>query len=147
MIALLQRVNSAAVYINQQNYNHINKGLLIFLGIGHNDSVKDINYLVDKIINFRIFNDNKGKMNLSILDRELEILLISQFTLLADTKQGRRPSFIKSANPELAENLYNLFAEELNKTNLTIKTGKFGKMMDIKLTNSGPATFILNSDS
>jgi len=147
MIALLQRVNSAAVYINQQNYNHINKGLLIFLGIGHNDSVKDINYLVDKIINFRIFNDNKGKMNLSILDRELEILLISQFTLLADTKQGRRPSFIKSANPELAENLYNLFAEELNKTNLTIKTGQFGSMMDIKLTNSGPATFILNSDS
>ncbi len=146
MIALLQRVNSASVYINQQNYNDINQGLLIFLGIGHNDSIQDINYLIDKILNFRIFNDNKDKMNLSIADIQGEILLISQFTLLADTKKGRRPSFIKSANPELAENLYNLFIKELNKTNLIIKTGQFGAMMNIKLTNSGPATFILNSD-
>ena len=146
MIALLQRVTSASVHINQQNYNTINQGLLIFLGIGHNDSIQDINYLVDKIINFRIFNDSKEKMNLSITDIQGEILLISQFTLLADTKKGRRPSFIKSANPKLAKNLYNLFIKELNQTNLIIKTGQFGAMMDIQLTNNGPATFILNSD-
>ena len=146
MIALLQRVNSAAVYINQQNYNNINLGLLIFLGINCNDSIQDINYLLNKIINLRIFNDSQNKMNLSISDIQGEILLISQFTLLADTKKGRRPSFIQSADPEVAENLYNLFIQELNKTNLIIKTGQFGAMMDIKLTNSGPATFILNSD-
>ena len=147
MIALLQRVNSAAVYINQENYNNINQGLLIFLGINCNDSIQDIDYLLNKIVNLRIFDDSKNKMNLSISDIRGEILLVSQFTLLADTKKGRRPSFIKSANPELAKNLYNIFIKKLNKTNLTIKTGQFGAMMDIKLTNSGPATFILNSDS
>ena len=145
MIALLQRVDSAEVHINKQIYNNINRGLLIFLGIKKNDSLKDINYLIDKIIHLRIFNDDKDKMNLSIVDIKGEILLISQFTLLADTKKGRRPSFIQSAEPTVAEKLYNIFIDQLNNFSLIIKTGQFGAMMDIKLINNGPATFILNS--
>ena len=145
MIALLQRVNSAEVYIGQQLYNKINNGLLILLGIDKEDQLKDIEYLINKIIDLRIFNDANGKMNLSIADIKGEILLVSQFTLLARTNSGRRPSFIKSAKPQTAKKLYNIFIDQLNNFNLTIKTGKFGAMMDIKLINSGPATFILNS--
>ena len=147
MIALLQRVNSAEVHINGQCYNDINKGLLILLGIEKNDSDVDISYLIEKIIHLRIFNDNDEKMNLSITDIQGEILLISQFTLLADTQKGRRPSFLDSANPDLAKQMYQLFINQLNKTNLIIKTGQFGAMMDIQLINNGPATFILNSSS
>ena len=145
MIALLQRVDSASVYINQEKYNSINKGILVFLGIDKNDSINDVQYIIDKMIHLRIFNDQNHKMNLSIQDISGEILLISQFTLLANTKRGRRPSFIDSANPKLANQLYNMFINELETNNLIIKTGQFGAMMDIKLTNSGPATFILNS--
>ena len=145
MIALLQRVDSASVYINQEKYNSINKGILVFLGIDKNDSINDVQYIIDKMIHLRIFNDQNHKMNLSIQDISGEILLISQFTLLANTKRGRRPSFIDSADPKLANQLYNMFINELETDNLIIKTGKFGAMMDIKLTNSGPATFILNS--
>ena len=145
MIVLLQRVDSAEVHIEQKLYNKINKGLLIFLGIENNDSVTDIDYLIDKIIHLRIFNNNNNKMNLSITDVQGEILLVSQFTLLADTKNGRRPSFLDSAKPELAKKMYKIFINELNQTNLIIKTGQFGAMMDVRLINSGPATFILNS--
>ena len=145
MIVLLQRVDSAEVYIKQKIYNKINQGLLIFLGIQNDDSIKDIDYLINKIIHLRIFNDNNNKMNLSITDIQGEILLVSQFTLLADTKKGRRPSFLDSAKPNLAKKMYNMFTNQLNKTNLTIKTGQFAAMMDIRLINSGPATFIINS--
>ena len=145
MIALLQRVDSASVYINQEKYNSINKGILVFLGIDKNDSINDVQYIIDKMIHLRIFNDQNHKMNLSIQDISGEILLISQFTLLANTKRGRRPSFIDSADPKLANQLYNMFINELETDNLIIKTGQFGAMMDIKLTNNGPATFILNS--
>ena len=145
MIALLQRVDSAEVHINKQIYNNINKGLLIFLGIKQNDSLKDINYLIDKIINLRIFNDDKNKMNLSIADIKGEILLISQFTLLADTKKGRRPSFIQSADPNVAEKLYNIFVNQLDNFSLTIKTGQFGAMMEVRLINDGPVTILVNS--
>ena len=113
MIALLQRVNSAKVCINQQSYSAINNGLLVLLGIDKNDRLVDIHYLIDKIINLRIFNDNKQKMNLSILDIKGEILVVSQFTLLANIKKGRRPSFIDSAEPKIAEKLYNMFVDKL----------------------------------
>ena len=145
MIALLQRVDSAEVHINKEVYNKINSGLLVLLGIDKNDKLSDIKYLVDKIIHLRIFNDDKDKMNLSIIDIQGEILIISQFTLLADIKKGRRPSFIQSAEPKVAKNLYNIFVDQLHNSNLIIKTGQFGAMMDIKLINNGPATFILNS--
>ena len=147
MITLLQRVDSAEVHINKEVYNKINSGLLVLLGIDKNDKLSDIKYLVDKIIHLRIFNDDKDKMNLSIIDIQGEILIISQFTLLADIKKGRRPSFIQSAEPNIAKNLYNIFVDQLHSSNLIIKTGQFGAMMDIKLINNGPATFILNSQT
>ena len=147
MLALLQRTTSASVNINKQVYSQINEGLVIFLGIENEDSMEDINYLINKIFNLRIFNDNNDKINLSITDIKGDILIISQFTLLANTKKGRRPSFIQSAKPPLAEKLYNIFVSELNKSDLIIKTGQFGAMMDVELINSGPATFILNGKS
>lgn len=147
MIAIVQRVSSAKVSINNKKYNKINKGLLILLGVSKDDSIKDINYLIHKITKLRIFNDNMDKMNLSICDINGDIMVISQFTLLANIKKGMRPSFINAAEPKLAIKWYNLFIDKLSETNLNIKTGKFGAMMDIDLVNQGPATFILDSKS
>ena len=147
MIAIVQRVSSAKVSINNKKYNKINKGLLILLGVSKDDSIKDINYLIHKITKLRIFNDNMDKMNLSISDINGDIMVISQFTLLANVKKGMRPSFINAAEPKLAIKWYNLFIDKLSETNLNIKTGKFGAMMDIDLVNEGPATFILDSKS
>ena len=147
MIAIVQRVSSAKVSINNKKYNKINKGLLVLLGVSKDDSIKDINYLIHKITKLRIFNDNMDKMNLSISDINGDIMVISQFTLLANVKKGMRPSFINAAEPKLAIKWYNLFIDKLSETNLNIKTGKFGAMMDIDLVNQGPATFILDSKS
>tara|TARA_X000001036_G_C20685794_1_gene807564 strand:- start:254 stop:697 length:444 start_codon:yes stop_codon:yes gene_type:complete len=147
MIAIVQRVSSAKVSINNKKYNKINKGLLVLLGVSKDDSIKDINYLIHKITKLRIFNDNMDKMNLSICDINGDIMVISQFTLLANVKKGMRPSFINAAEPQLAIKWYNLFIDKLSETNLNIKTGKFGAMMDINLVNEGPATFILDSKS
>ena len=147
MIAIVQRVSSAKVSINNKKYNKINKGLLVLLGVSKDDSIKDINYLIHKITKLRIFNDNMDKMNLSICDINGDIMVISQFTLLANVKKGMRPSFINAAEPKLAIKWYNLFIDKLSETNLNIKTGKFGAMMDIDLVNEGPATFILDSKS
>ena len=145
MIAILQRVTSAEVYIDDKKYSAINKGLLILLGIHKNDTENDIDYLINKIIKLRIFNDKNNKMNLSILDVNGDVMVVSQFTLLANLNQGMRPSFINSEKPDLAKQLYNIFIEKLNETNLNIKTGKFGSMMNISLVNNGPATFIVDS--
>ena len=144
MIAILQRVTSAEVYIDDKKYSAINKGLLILLGIHKNDTENDIDYLINKIIKLRIFNDKNNKMNLSILDVNGDVMVVSQFTLLANLNQGMRPSFINSEKPDLAKQLYNIFIEKLNETNLNIKTGKFGSMMNISLVNNGPATFIVD---
>ena len=145
MIAILQRVNSAHLYIDQKIYSKINNGILVLLGVNKNDTLYDIEYLINKMVKLRIFNDEKQKMNLSLLDINGDIMIVSQFTLQADLKKGLRPSFINSANPDLAEKLYNLFIENIKKLNINVKTGKFGAMMDVKLINSGPATFILDS--
>ena len=145
MIAILQRVETAEVLIQNQQYNAIEKGLLILLGVSKGDTENDINYLINKIIKLRIFNDQNNKMNLSISDINGDIMVVSQFTLLANIKKGMRPSFINSAEPNLAEKLYDLFIGRLNDTGLNIKTGKFGSMMDICLVNNGPATFIFDS--
>lgn len=147
MIAVLQRVSSAEVHINQKIYSTINTGLLVLLGISKKDTSEDIDYIIKKIMGLRIFNDSNHKMNLSVVDINGEILVVSQFTLLANTKRGKRPSFIGSANIEQANKLYNLFINRMKEyNNLNINTGKFGAMMDIKIINNGPATFILNSE-
>ena len=146
MIAILQRVKSAQVNINNKQYSKINNGLLILLGINKIDTITDVNYLINKIVKLRIFNDDKDKMNLSISDINGDILVVSQFTLLANIHKGRRPNFTESAKPDDAKELYDLFINQLKEyNNLNIQTGVFGSMMDIKLINNGPATFILNS--
>ena len=146
MRVLLQRVNKASVKINNKNFSSINNGLLVFLGIQTKDSIKDVEYLVRKIINLRIFNDENGLMNLSILDKQYSIMLVSQFTLYGNCKKGNRPSFINAEKPEKAKILYQLFIDELNKYNINLKTGKFGANMTVNLINSGPVTLWIDSN-
>tara|TARA_Y100000994_G_scaffold41703_3_gene32595 strand:+ start:9852 stop:10298 length:447 start_codon:yes stop_codon:yes gene_type:complete len=145
MKALIQRVNQASVNINQSEYSKISKGLLILVGIHKNDSVDDIKFIIDKSINLRIFSDENDKFNYSALDIRSELLIVSQFTLHADTSKGRRPSFFDSALPENAEKLYDQVIDEYNKTGLEIKTGEFGAKMEINLINDGPVTIMLDS--
>ena len=145
MIAIVQRVTSAKISINNKTYNKINRGLLVLLGIDKDDSEQDLDYLIHKVTKLRIFNDDMNKMNLSISDINGDLMVVSQFTLLANVQKGMRPSFINAAKPNVAEKWYNLFIDKLTETNLNIKTGKFGAMMDIDLINHGPATFILDS--
>tara|TARA_Y100000590_G_scaffold360755_1_gene417161 strand:+ start:939 stop:1382 length:444 start_codon:yes stop_codon:yes gene_type:complete len=146
MRILLQRVNKASVIINNKKFSSINNGLLVFLGIQTKDSKKDVEYLVRKIINLRIFNDENSLMNLSILDKQYSIMLVSQFTLYGDCKKGNRPSFINAEKPEKAKNLYQLFIDELNKYNINLKTGKFGANMTVNLINNGPVTLWIDSN-
>ena len=145
MIAVLQRVSQGSVSVDNILISSITHGLVIFLGVMDNDEKNDCELLSKKIANFRIFNDNQHKMNLSISDIKGDILIVSQFTLVANIKKGRRPSFTESANPQAAENFYNIFLDQLKDSNLKIQSGKFGSMMDIHLINNGPATFILDS--
>ena len=146
MRVLLQRVNKASIIINNKNFSSINNGLLVFLGIQTKDSIKDVEYLVRKIINLRIFNDENSLMNLSILDKQYSIMLVSQFTLYGDCKKGNRPSFINAEKPEKAKILYQLFIDELNKYNINLKTGKFGANMTVNLINNGPVTLWIDSN-
>jgi len=145
MKLIVQQVDYAKVVINNKLYNAINQGLLIFIGIHKNDTLENIQYLIKKILKLRIFTDENNKMNLSVIDLNLSIMLISQFTLYANIKKGNRPSFINAAEPNKAETLYNLFIKELNQYDVNLKTGKFGADMKIELINDGPKTFILES--
>lgn len=146
MIALLQRVSSANVNIDKKVYSQIEKGLLIFLGITNEDSKEDIEWLSNKIVNLRIFDDESGVMNKSCIEKDFNILVISQFTLHARTKKGNRPSYIDAAKPEISEPLYNQFVETLKTlTNQDIKTGVFGANMQVNLCNDGPVTIIIDS--
>ena len=145
MKALIQRVKKASVNINQSEYSKITKGLLILVGIHKNDSVEDIKFIIDKSINLRIFSDENDKFNYSAIDLRAELLIVSQFTLHADTSKGRRPSFFDAALPENAEKLYDQVITEYNKTGLKINTGKFGAKMEIELINDGPVTIMLDS--
>lgn len=147
MIALLQRVSYAEVTVKNQIIGEIDQGLLIFIGVFNHDTEKDVQFLVDKISGFRIFNDENDKMNLSVQDTKGSVLVVSQFTLCADWKKGRRPSFIRAATPEKGEQLYNEFINHLSQKGIHVESGSFGAMMDVKLTNDGPATFVLDTNN
>ena len=145
MICLIQRVISSEVTISEKKISKINKGILILLGIHKNDTNSDLDYIVKKTTNLRIFEDQKKNMNLSIQDINGEILIVSQFTLCAETKKGRRPSFINAAKPKEAKKLYDKVIEKFRKMNLKVETGQFGENMNVNLVNQGPVTIIINS--
>ena len=148
MRVVIQRVSSASVTIDNKVKSSIKNGLLIFLGIESADDQKDIDWLVNKIVNLRIFNDDQERMNLSIKEVNGDILLISQFTLHASVKKGNRPSYIKAAHPDLAIPLYNNFKDELELSmNKKINCGEFGAMMEVALVNDGPVSIVIDSKS
>lgn len=143
MKALIQRVNSAAVSIDNEIYSQINAGMLIFLGVEKEDELENAKKLADKLINLRIFDDENGKMNKSLIDIQGEILVVSQFTLMGDCKKGTRPSFDKAAPPEKANKLYEDFVKIISEFGLKVETGKFQAMMDVSIINNGPVTFMV----
>jgi len=143
MRVLIQRVSKASVTVDQQTISNIGKGLLILLGIGHDDGEEQVKFLAEKTANLRIFEDEDGKTNLSILDMEGEAIVVSQFTLYANTQKGRRPSFIEAALPDVAEPLVNRFAELLRGHGVPTQTGKFGAHMEVEIHNDGPVTIWL----
>ena len=143
MKALIQRVKRASVSINGKLYSEIGIGLLVFLGVEKGDTEENGKALSQKLVNLRIFEDKNEKMNRSLLDINGEMLIVSQFTLCGDCKKGTRPSFDKSAPPEIAELLYNKFVENIKDTGVQTQTGKFRAMMDVELVNDGPVTFLV----
>ena len=145
MRIVVQKVKKAEVVIDEKTYSSIGHGIAAFVGISRTDTITDIKYSLEKLINLRIFEDTEGKLNLSLLDVKGELLVVSNFTVYGDTKKGRRPSYIESASPEEAEKLYNLFLEELSKYNIPYETGKFREHMNVILENDGPVTLIINS--
>jgi D-tyrosyl-tRNA(Tyr) deacylase len=145
MKALLQRVARSSVTVDGRVVGNIAGGLVVLLGVADQDCENDAEYLADKIANLRIFSDDQSKFNLSTLKVNGELLVISQFTLLADTKKGRRPSFTAAAPPEKAEALYNYFITRLKQTGLKVQTGEFGAHMMVEILNDGPVTIMLDS--
>ena len=145
MKTVIQRVSEATVKVEGKITGEITNGLLLLIGIDEDDEKADADWLVQKILNLRIFGDQEGKLNLSILDTSGEILCISQFTLIADYKKGNRPSFIKAAKPEKAIPLFEYFKAELSKSNLKIESGIFGADMKVSLVNDGPVTIVMDS--
>lgn len=149
MRALLQRVKHASVYIEGKCHDHIGKGVLIFLAVRKGDTERDAVYLAQRCADLRIFGDEEGKMNLSVKDVHGDALVVSQFTLYADTRKGHRPSFTHSAPPEEAERLYNVFVDRLrgHLGEARVRTGKFRAMMDVGLVNDGPVTVMVDTDT
>ena len=145
MKAVVQRVSASSVTVDGEQIAKIGRGLAVLLGIEKGDTTKDVNFLAEKIANLRIFEDNAGKMNLSVLDVHGEALVVSQFTLLGDSSKGRRPGFDKAASPDLADSLYNEFVEMLNACGVPVQTGRFGAKMLFDIANYGPVTLILDT--
>lgn len=145
MIAVLQRSTSANVKVNKKILGEIDVGLVIFLGIKKGDEKKDAHMLAEKIARLRIFNDSEEKMNLSIKEINGSALVISQFTLCADTKKGRRPSFIHAELPNISNELYEYFKVSLSNNGVPVQSGEFGSMMAVELINDGPVTFIIDT--
>jgi D-tyrosyl-tRNA(Tyr) deacylase len=145
MKALLQRVTSAAVTVDGETVGKIGHGLVVFIGVANDDTQDDIEYLLNKIPQLRIFDDTEGKFNLSALDLRGELLLVSQFTLLAATLKGRRPGFTDAAPPDIAENLFNQFVEQARTTGLKVETGRFQTHMHVTIENDGPVTIFIDS--
>ena len=145
MIAVLQRVTTGKVKIGDRIVGDIDNGLVILLGVHRDDKEEDIIFLADKVIGLRIFNDNNGKMNISLQDADGSVLVISQFTLCGDWRKGRRPSFTKAADPDKGKLLYDGFIDAVKSRGINVETGEFGAAMDVSLVNSGPVTFVLDS--
>ena len=145
MKALLQRVTGASVSVDGEVVGRIDRGLVVFVGVASGDTEKDAQYLVQRIVNMRIFSDREGRFNLSSLDIEGELLLVSQFTLLADTRKGRRPSFVEAAPPAQAEQLFEQFAGQARATGLKVEMGRFQQYMQVEIHNDGPVTILLDS--
>ncbi|WPO83293.1 D-aminoacyl-tRNA deacylase [Chryseobacterium sp. JJR-5R] len=145
MKAVIQRVSESCVKVNGKTEGEIGKGLMLLIGIDENDEKTDADWLVQKILNLRIFGDEDGKLNRSVQDIQGEILCISQFTLIADYKKGNRPSFIKAAKPEKAIPLFDYFKEEIAKSGLKTESGIFGADMKVSLINDGPVTIVMDS--
>ncbi|MFA5340512.1 MAG: D-aminoacyl-tRNA deacylase [Clostridia bacterium] len=146
MIAVVQRVTKSSVHINDELFSEIHSGLNVLVCVTENDEINDVYYLADKIVKLRIFSDLSDKMNLSLIDIKGEMLVISQFTLAADTKKGNRPSFINAASSKKGEELYRLFIEYIkSKYDINVKTGKFAAKMSVHIINEGPVTIIIDS--
>ncbi len=145
MKALLQRVTEASVNVAGEVVGRIGQGLVVLVGVANGDTEKDAQYLAQKTVNLRIFSDEEGKFNLSALDIKGELLVVSQFTLLADTKKGRRPSFTEAAPPSQAEELFKQFVEQVRATGLKVETGRFQQYMHVEIHNDGPVTILLDS--
>ena len=146
MRAVVQRVKKSYVEVDGKITGHIDKGLIVLLGISEDDGILDIDYMVDKIANLRIFEDKDEKMNLSLLDVTGELLVVSQFTLYGDCRKGRRPSFIKAARPEKAQELYELFLKKCMNMNIKTQSGVFQADMTVYIENDGPVTLIVDSE-
>ena len=145
MKALLQRVTGASVSVAGEVVGSVGRGLVVFVGVASEDTEKDAQYLAQKTVNLRIFADEAGKFNLSALDIKGELLLVSQFTLMADTRKGRRPSFVEAAPPARAEELFNYFVEQASAAGLKVETGRFQQYMQVEIHNDGPVTILLDS--
>jgi len=143
--ALLQRVTGASVSVAGEVVGRIGRGLVVFVGVAGGDTERDAQFLVQKTVNLRIFADQEGKFNLSALDIKGELLLVSQFTLMADTKKGRRPSFVEAAPPTEAEELFEQFVKQARATGLKVETGRFQQYMQVEIHNDGPVTILLDS--
>ena len=145
MRAVIQRVESCRVTVGDEFISETGPGLLVLLGVAKGDGSAGIEYLADKILNLRIFPDDEGRMNLSVLDTGGELMVVSQFTLLADCRKGRRPSFVDAEDPALAEPLYQKFAVRMRESGLKVAEGAFGEMMTVALENWGPVTVVIDS--
>jgi D-tyrosyl-tRNA(Tyr) deacylase len=145
MRAVVQRVKESSVKTGNEIIGRIDKGLLVLLGVAKGDRPADADYLANKIANLRIFEDDEGKMNRSLIETNGKMLVVSQFTLLGDCRKGRRPSFVAAAGPETATALYEYFIKQVKQLGITVETGRFQAMMEVALINDGPVTLILES--